>query len=137
MDKYGKTDLVREIALDLPGITREQVGHVVDATLATIQKRVASGTPVTIPGFGTWSPAQSAARTGTNPNTRQKIDIPASTRVKFTTGSTFKALVAGKATPSATYAKERGAASSTGGSALGTKIREKVNKTRGEKRRGG
>jgi DNA-binding protein HU-beta len=136
MDKYGKTDLIREVALDMPGISREQVGRVVDATLATIQKRVAGGTPVVIPGFGTWLTSERAARRGTNLRTKEPIDIPAGTTVRFKAGSTFKALAAGKTMPpaeQALYAKER-AVGTTGGSALGEKIRQKV-KTRGEKRR--
>ena len=135
--KYGKTDLVTEIAAGTTDLTRAQVATVVDATLEKIQQRVSDGKVVTIPGFGTWQKAPRAARSGVNIRTKEKIDIPASTGVRFTAGSAFKAAVDPTKTSSAsaTYAKERGAAA-TSGSALGTKIREKV-KTRGEKRRGG
>ena len=128
MDKYGKTDLIREVSLDMPGITRDQVGHVVDATLAKIQQRVASGTPVTIPGFGTWLTSERAARRGTNLRTKQPIDIPATTAVRFKVGTTFKAAVAGKTMPpptTAAYAKERAA-----GGKLSERVEQRVKRGR-------
>lgn len=138
-EKYGKTDLVGDVWKGTEGITRDQVSTVVEATLATIQQRVSDGKVVTIPGFGTWQQTQRQARTGVHIHTKQKIQIPASTSVRWTAGSTFKAAV-NPAKANAAYAKERAAGvrleerGAAGTSALGTKIREKA-KTRGEKRR--
>jgi DNA-binding protein HU-beta len=45
-------------------------------------------------GFGSFSVSKRAARTGVNPKTHAKIQIPASKTVKFKMGSNFKELVA-------------------------------------------
>ena len=46
---------------------------------------------VTIPGFGTFSVAHRAARTGKHPNTRKDIKIPATHVVTFRAGKSLKA----------------------------------------------
>ena len=38
-----------------------------------------AGDRVTIPGFGTWQQTLRTARSGVNPQTRQKLQIPAQT----------------------------------------------------------
>jgi DNA-binding protein HU-beta len=122
MDKYGKTDLVGDVWKGTDGITRDQVATVVESTLATIQQRVANGNVVTIPGFGTWKKANRAARMGTNLRTKQKIQIPAGTTVRFSAGSTFKAAVSGKAaTTPATTAQAR-----TAGGPLIGRVKQKA-----------
>lgn len=98
---YGKTSLIDDITAATTGYSRRQVAEIVDAALDTIQAKVAAGQAVTLTGFGTFRQTQRAARTGTNIQTRQKIQIPASTGVRFTAGSELKAAVGGKA-------KERG-----------------------------
>jgi DNA-binding protein HU-beta len=49
-----------------------------------------SGDKVTIPGFGTFSTRRRAARTGTNPSTGEKIQIPARNYAHFRPGKTLK-----------------------------------------------
>lgn len=143
MEKYGKTDLITEIAAGTTDLTRAQVATVIDATLNKIQQRVGDGKVVTIPGFGTWQQTQRQARTGVNIRTKQTIQIPASTSVRWSPGSTFKAAV-DPTKAGAAYAKERaagnrleerGAAGASPGGQLGERVRQKA-KTRGEKRRG-
>ncbi len=53
-----------------------------------------AGRKVTIPGFGTFGTKKRAARTGTNPATRKKIEIPAKTYPYFRAGKTLKDRVA-------------------------------------------
>lgn len=52
------------------------------------------GRKVTIPGFGTFGTRRRAARTGTNPATKAKIQIPARTYPYFRPGKTLKERVA-------------------------------------------
>ena len=52
------------------------------------------GKKVTIPGFGTFGTRTRAARTGTNPATKQKISIPARTYPYFRPGKTLKERIA-------------------------------------------
>lgn len=49
-----------------------------------------AGDKVTIPGFGTFSTRKRAARTGTNPSTGKKIQIPARNYAHFRPGKTLK-----------------------------------------------
>lgn len=49
-----------------------------------------AGRKVTIPGFGTFGTRRRSARTGTNPSTREKIEIAAKTYPYFRPGKTLK-----------------------------------------------
>ena len=49
-----------------------------------------AGRKVTIPGFGTFGTSKRAKRTGTNPATGAKINIPARNYVRFRAGKTLK-----------------------------------------------
>lgn len=49
-----------------------------------------AGRKVTIPGFGTFGTRTRASRTGTNPATREKINIPARKYPYFRPGKTLK-----------------------------------------------
>ena len=53
-----------------------------------------AGRKVTIPGFGTFNTKKRAARTGTNPATKAKIQIPAKNYPHFSAGKTLKERVA-------------------------------------------
>jgi DNA-binding protein HU-beta len=48
------------------------------------------GGKVAWPGFGSFSTTKSKARIGRNPQTGDKVKIPASTRMKFTSSVTLK-----------------------------------------------
>ncbi len=93
---YGKTNLVDDVTANTTGYTRKAVNEIVDTALATIQKQVASGQRVTIPGFGSWQTSKRSARMGTDIRTKRKIQIPASTSVRWTAGSEFKNAVKGR-----------------------------------------
>jgi len=51
---------------------------------------LSSGESIPLVGFGTFSVASRAARTGKNPQTGAAIQIPASKTVKFKVGSKLK-----------------------------------------------
>jgi DNA-binding protein HU-beta len=53
-----------------------------------------AGRKVTIPGFGTFATRHVAARTGTNPSTGHRMEIPAKTRPTFKPGKNLRELVA-------------------------------------------
>jgi len=105
---YGKTDLIDDLTKNTSGLTRSQIASVLDTALDLIQDQVRAGNRVTITGFGTWQQTHRAARTGVNPQTKAKLQIPAQTSVNFRPGTTFKqAVSSGKAS----YARERAAGS--------------------------
>jgi DNA-binding protein HU-beta len=90
-----KTVLVKEIA-DKTGQPQTKVGEVIDALIEVVQATLKDGQKVTLTGFGTFEVREKKARTGTNPSTREKIQIPAGKSVKFSAGATLKSEVTGK-----------------------------------------
>lgn len=93
---YGKTNLIDDITAGTQGYSRRQVAEIVDATLKAITDKVRIGQNVTLTGFGTFRRTERAARRGTNIRTRQPINIPAQTSVRFSPGSELKAAVGGR-----------------------------------------
>jgi DNA-binding protein HU-beta len=78
------------------GLTKADAGKSVDAFLSTVEEVLKSGGQVNFTGFGKFSTAHRAARTGVNPrNPGQKVYIPAATVPKFTAGSALKSSVKG------------------------------------------
>ena len=96
---YGKTNLIDDVTANTQGYSRRQVAEIVDATLKAITDKVRGGQNVTLTGFGTFRRTERAARRGTNIRTRQPIDIPARSTVRFTPGSELKAAVSGRTEP--------------------------------------
>ena len=77
-----KTDLIAAIA-EGAGISKVAAKAALDTTLATIAGAVKANDKVILPGFGTFSASTRAARTGINPQTKGKVEIPARTIMKF------------------------------------------------------
>jgi DNA-binding protein HU-beta len=78
------------------GLTKADAGKSVDAFLSTVEEVLKSRGQVNFTGFGKFSTAQRAARTGVNPrNPGEKVYIPAATVPKFTAGSALKSSVKG------------------------------------------
>lgn len=78
----NRTDLVNEIAAKA-GINKASAKAALDATLESIAQALANEDKVALLGFGTFSVVQKEARTGINPRTKEKIEIPARKVVKF------------------------------------------------------
>ena len=77
-----KTDLIATIA-ESAGISKAAAKVALDPTFNAIAGAVKNGDKVILPGFGTFSASTRAARTGINPQTKTKIEIPAKTVLKF------------------------------------------------------
>lgn len=92
----NKSDLVDRVA-EATGETKNKIGDVVDATLDSLQRALAKGEKVTLPGFGTFQARARKARTGRNPQTGAPVKIPATTIPVFKAGQTLKDLVSGRA----------------------------------------
>ncbi len=84
-----KTDLINLLAKDL-GITKVQAGKSIDSILSGMKGALAKGEDVQLIGFGSFTAAKRAARTGRNPQTGQSIKIPAKTVPKFRAGKALK-----------------------------------------------
>ena len=77
------------------GLSKKDAGAAVDAVLDTISGTLAGGGDVSFTGFGKFHVQSRAARTGVNPRTGEKVNIPAGKVPKFTPGSSLKASVKG------------------------------------------
>ncbi|MDD6228755.1 MAG: HU family DNA-binding protein [Bacteroidales bacterium] len=78
----NKTDLINEIAAKA-GLSKADARKSLDATLESIEQALAKDDKVQLIGFGTFSIVEKEARTGINPRTKEKIEIPARKVVKF------------------------------------------------------
>lgn len=78
------------------GITKAKALEVLNAIFAAepgkgiIAVELDGGRKVVVPGFGTFGTRTRAARTGTNPATGAKIDIPKKTYAYFKPGKTLR-----------------------------------------------
>lgn len=78
----NKTDLVNEIAAKA-GLNKVSAKAALDACLESIEQALANDDKVQLIGFGTFQVVEKDARTGVNPRTGEKIEIPARKVVKF------------------------------------------------------
>lgn len=82
----NKTELVNAVS-EKSGLTKAQSKDALNAVIASISEALSADEKVSLIGFGTFSVAEKAARTGINPATKAKIEIPARKIVKFKAGS--------------------------------------------------
>ncbi len=88
----NKEDLVNE-AVKVVG-KKKTAEDAVNCVLDSITKALKKGEKVTLVGFGTFSVAKRAARTGRNPQTGKEIKIKAKKVPKFVAGKKLKDAVA-------------------------------------------
>jgi DNA-binding protein HU-beta len=96
MATIGKQDLIRKVATKA-GKSAKETTDLINATLETIRESLEAGDDVRLVGFGAFSVRSTAARVGVNPQTREKIQVPARQRVKFTPGKELNDAVTAKA----------------------------------------
>jgi DNA-binding protein HU-beta len=85
----NKSELIDAIASGAD-ISKAAAGRALDATLDAVTESLRKGDQVALVGFGTFSVKQRAARTGLNPQTKEKIQIPAATVPAFKAGKALK-----------------------------------------------
>ena len=88
----GKADFVNSIA-DSVGVTRRQAAEAFDAIFDAMAAALKSGDTAKVPGFGSFSISERAARKGRNPATGEAIKIKASKSVRFKPGKELKETV--------------------------------------------
>lgn len=82
----NKTELVSAIA-EKTNLTKVEAKNALEATLEAIAGALAANDKVALLGFGTFSVVEKEARTGINPRTKEKIEIPARKVIKFKAGA--------------------------------------------------
>lgn len=88
----NKNELISRMA-EVEGTTKKAAGEQVDAIVAVITEALAAGEEVAISGFGKFSVAERAERTGRNPQTGESITIAASKSPKFKAAKALKDMV--------------------------------------------
>lgn len=81
----NKTELVRSVAAG-SGLSQADAARAVGAVIETITESMQAGEPVVIPGFGSFTVRERAARKGRNPRTGETMTIAARKRVYFNPG---------------------------------------------------
>jgi DNA-binding protein HU-beta len=77
------------------GLSKSDAAKAVDAVLNAITDELRRGGQVNFTGFGKFSAQRRAARSGVNPRTGERVQIPAATVPKFQAGSSLKSAVRG------------------------------------------
>lgn len=88
----SKQELINAIANEAK-LTKVQAKAALAAALNAVGEALAKGDKVALIGFGTFGVVEKAARTGINPSTKAKIEIPAKKVVKFKAGAELAAKV--------------------------------------------
>lgn len=91
-NNMNKDALVAAIA-EKTDLSKKDVEAVIETMTETVTKALKSGEKVTLTGFGTFRASKRAAREGINPQTKERITIPAMTVPKFTAGKVLKEAV--------------------------------------------
>ena len=85
----NKAELIEEV-VGKTGLTKKDVGLVVDALMEAISNTLEKGEKVTLVGFGTFQTTQKKSRRGRNPQTGEEIQIPAKKVPKFVPGKNLR-----------------------------------------------
>lgn len=85
----NKTQLIEKIA-DEANAPKSDAQKFFEAFTNVVQSELKSGNQIQITGFGKFYVQERDARQGINPQTKQRINIPASKVPKFTAGNALK-----------------------------------------------
>lgn len=82
----NKTQLIDAVA-EKSELSKVDARKALESFAEVIGEALKEGDKVSFVGFGTFSVSERSARTGINPRTREKIQIPAKNVVKFKAGA--------------------------------------------------
>lgn len=88
-NNMNKDALVSAIA-EKTELSKKDIELVIDTFEEVVTKALRNDEKVTLTGFGTFRISKRAERAGINPQTKEKIQIPAMSVPKFTAGKTLK-----------------------------------------------
>ncbi len=84
-----KEEMVNKIATDA-GISKRQANDALNSFFGNVTNNLKKGKKVSFVGFGTFSVSKRKARVGRNPQTGDKINIPASKVPHFRAGKSLR-----------------------------------------------
>jgi len=88
----NRQDLINKIAKEAE-VTKKAANSALNAVIEGVTGALAKGDKVSLVGFGTFMARERGARTGVNPQTGAKIQIPARTVPVFKAGKKLKEAV--------------------------------------------
>ena len=88
----NKDALISAIA-EKTELSKRDIGLVLETFEEVVTKALKNDEKVTLTGFGTFRVSKRAERAGINPQTKEKIQIPAMSVPKFTAGKALKEAV--------------------------------------------
>ena len=86
------TELKKTVS-ESTGQNQTDAENSVKAVFTAITEALGNGDTISIPGFGSFSIGERAARTGRNPQTGKALQIPDSKVIKFKAGKALKETV--------------------------------------------
>ena len=91
MNKLSKKEIIKKVSdKNVNGLSNKVIESVVNDLLDVVAESLTDGDSVDLFGFGKFEIKKISARTGINPATKEKIDIPASKSVKFKVAKALK-----------------------------------------------
>ena len=87
-----KSEFVDKVAAKT-GLSKKDAGSAVDAFIEAVKDALKDGDEIQFTGFGKFYVQARSARSGINPQTKAKIEIPASKVPKFSAGTGLKTAV--------------------------------------------
>ena len=91
---YNVSSLRRDVARQMR-VNQTSAGVAVDAVFTCIKDALKEGQNVNLRGFGTFKLRTREARTGLNPRTQERIQIPSRRSVAFTPSSLLRKVLNG------------------------------------------
>ena len=88
----NKTELIDAVAKKAE-LSKKDAEKAINAVMDAVKDALADGDKVQLVGFGTFEVKERAARTGINPRTKAKIEIPASKAPVFKAGQGLKVAI--------------------------------------------
>lgn len=82
----NKAELINAMAAE-SGLSKVDSKKVLEAFFSSVTKALSAGDKISLVGFGTFSVAERAERSGINPSTKKAIIIPAKKVAKFKPGA--------------------------------------------------
>jgi len=95
VETFRKADFVASVA-EKTGMSKKESEGALKAVLDTLQEQVGAGKRVNLPGFGTFTLRERAARKGRNPRTGEDLEIAASKSPGFSAAKAWKDAINGK-----------------------------------------
>ena len=88
----NKGELIKIMA-EKAGFTNKDAAFAYDAFIATVTEALKAGEKVQLVGFGTFEVKNVEAKTGINPQTKEKVEIAACKKPVMKFGKSYKELI--------------------------------------------